>query len=573
MCNDWHSFIQKPRPMRISFHALILPLVLCLLPSLTTQAGIVLQPAVGTDPKLIAEVQRTIDAFNAIASEKLGVTLDKDVYVRLCPTEACYVDVLRNEAGYRDDKALLVGHVSNGLSSPGKNKVFLRLINPAGLAVARSTTAHELTHMVQGQLVGQFGGMEKANRWIKEGMADWMGGLVANRLGSQTLEKWKLDRINNLRSGGNILDPDDMDAVSFDQWTHWMDQKRMPYEMADLMVMALADKKGDDIFPALVGYMKCMETLSLESTCFRENFSFGQSDFYADYKVWLKRALANGKGLEVVADGIATESTKLVEAAFAQAQILLRERLGSELPVTLRIFLLPDRAAMGAAIARELGRTPEEADKLARGTVSMWQDSVAFFDLSRLDTPERLAAITASTTAGRYLQVVGGSKGQLPWMAYGLREYIANASLDAMGLRPMANSMQARADILRKAGKGLPTLTELHTFEDYRKAQGKYGSAIVTQYASAAVDQLVINKGATTLGSWVRASKEGTDPRAVFADSQGEPLEPLCEALDGQAKRAARVENLQAGFDGKCPPPARFDESTALTCRHAPPSQ
>ncbi|PLK50757.1 hypothetical protein [Uliginosibacterium sp. TH139] len=517
----------------------LLVALLSLVVWLPAQAGIILHVAAGTDAKLAAEVQRSIDAFNGIAAEHFGVTLDKPTFVNLCPSEACYIESLRAERGYSADKAEQVGRLTSGLATPGKNTVFLKLTNPAGLANARFTMAHELTHMLQGQLVGQFGGMERANRWIKEGMADWMGALVAKRLGSQSLEKWRLDRVNRLRGASDPVAPGEMDGLSFDAWTRLMDQKRLPYEMADLMMMALAEKKGEGIFPALVAYMQCMDSFSLESTCFREHFGLAQREFYAGFEGWYQQAMKGGKALEMVAEGDIPEASQaLVEAAFGQAQGLLRERLGSALPITLRVFLLPDRAAMSAAIARELGRSQEEADKLARGSSSLWQDSVVFFDLGRLDTPERLAAITASTVTGRYLQVVGSNKGQLHWLGNGLRDYIASAALDALALRSLAESHRLRSDNLRLAGKGLPSLGELQTAESYRKAQGKYGASVVVHYAAAAVDQLVADKGAATLGKWVRASKAGGDPAETFSGSFGESAGAVGEALDVRLKGA-----------------------------------
>jgi hypothetical protein len=511
---------------------------------LSANATIMLEAAPDTHPKLTAEVQRTIDSFNAIASEELGVTLDKNVFIRLCPSEVCYVNALRNDAGYSYDKAQLTGRVSGGTTFPDKRLILLNILNPSGLPFARAVVAHELTHMLQSQIAGDIA-YQRSNRWIKEGMADWMGALVSNKLGSESIEKWRLDRINRLRAATNPLAPGNMDEVSFEQWTHWMDEKRLPYEMVDLMMMSLAEQKGSGIFKALVAYFGCVQSFSFESTCFKNHFGIAQRDFYAKTETDLKNALVGGKALELIAaEGIPPESVRLVENAFAQSQTLLQENFESDLPITFRIFLLPDTTAMSSAIAHELGRSSEEADKLAKGTSSLWQDSLMFLDLSRLNTAERLASTTASAVTGRYLQLIGREKGKFRWLNMGLRDYVAIATLDALRLRTEAESTQQRTEALNTASKGLPALAELQTLDAYRKAASKYGNTVVAQYSATAVRLLIAENGAAALGNWVLHSKTAIDPQTAFTAIFGETTNMSTETLNTRVKDQIAKNNL-----------------------------
>ncbi|GAA5164661.1 hypothetical protein [Viridibacterium curvum] len=495
------------------------------------QAGVTMKPMDGVAPALVVELRRTIEAFGGILKQEFGFTEDIDARVVVCPTEACYYEVLRKDGGYSHERAELTARATGGVTGVARNTIYIKLLSPTGLSRARFVMAHELTHIVQGKLIGSAAGMERANRWIKEGMADWVGALVANRLGDQSFAKWQLDRINSVRMASNPVAPQDLGEVSFMQWTTWTDQRRQPYEMADLMFMALAEKKEAEFPAAMMGYMRCMGTFSRESTCFRDSFGVTQRDFHREFPEWLQRAYAGGKAVEVVAGRVAADKAAVIEAAHAQTQRLLSEHLGEGLTISMRIFLAEDSEEMAQLLVRELGYTVADAERSVRGSTSIWQGSVAILDAGRLSTDERLAASTASLLVGRHLQLAGNSRGQFAWMAFGLREYMASLCLETMGLRSSAASQQLRQEQLRAAKRALPALVTLATTDAYRQAQREHGAAVVLGQVVSAAELLVQKSGWARIAEWVRATKTAADPGEVFASSFGLSAERFSEQL------------------------------------------
>ncbi|MFT3735474.1 MAG: hypothetical protein QM776_10680 [Rhodocyclaceae bacterium] len=482
-------------------------------------------------PALVVELRRTIDAFGGILKQEFGFAEEIDARVVVCPTEACYYDVLRKDAGYSHERAELTARATGGITGVASNTIYIKLLNPAGLSRARFVMAHELTHIVQGKLIGSASGMERANRWIKEGMADWVGALVANRLGDQSFSKWQLERINTMRMASNPVAPQDMDDVDIRQWTIWTDQRRQPYEMADLMLMALAERKGPELPAAMMGYMRCIDSLSRESSCFRDNFGVAQRDFYREFPEWLQRAYAGGKSVEVVAGSVAADKVALIEAAHAQTQRLLGEHLGEGLTISMRIFLAQDSEEMSRLIIRELGYTEADAERAVRGSMSMWQGSVAIFDTGRLKTDEQLVATTASMLMGRHLQLAGSSRNQFAWLAFGLREYMASLCLEAMGLRSPEASQKLRQEQLRAAKRALPALATLASTDAYRQAQREHGTAVVLGQVVSAVELLSRNGGWKGIAAWLRALKTATDAGQAFETAFAIPQERFAERL------------------------------------------
>lgn len=391
------------------FVRLLLPLLVWFL-SLPAQAGISLYAAPGSSPALVAEIQKTIDAFNGIVKEEIGATLDEDIQVRLCPSNDCYIEDLRQEARYDLDRAREAA-ITHGVAVQWPRLMILvKLAGINDLSVTRQMIAHELTHMLQRHFSGQVG--DKANRWIREGMADWMGALVASRMtggtgmAAERLSLWRFERLNVLSLLPQRLSAKELDDADFERWLAWVNEKRQPYAASDLMMLTLAERLGDGIFPALKGYLECVSGFSFESTCFRKHFGLEQKSFYADYETGLTQALKGNGRVEIVADEADEAELQQVDKAYREGLERLKTRFGKDLPISIRIYLHPDRDAMTLSVAKTLGLNPGDATRLTDYGVFL-NGLALHLDLGRLSSPERLAEAIQASQTQYYISLVG----------------------------------------------------------------------------------------------------------------------------------------------------------------------
>ena len=240
-----------------------------------------------------AEVQNTISKFSAALKDEAGIAFDADVQVILAPSKDRYEQLLRERGGFALDDASLSSEVTGGMSIPHKNLVLLYLKDNIWMGRLRLITAHELTHVLQHQLAKSASSSDKAPRWLSEGMADWVAGLVSQRMGTKTMATWKDELLDSLSGSRNMLKPAEVTRAKLNDWNLWNKQKRRPYEYAGLMMLKLAERQDKTILPNLASYYRCLNSFSFESTCFRESFGVKEDEFYQSISAYMASEFSN----------------------------------------------------------------------------------------------------------------------------------------------------------------------------------------------------------------------------------------------------------------------------------------
>lgn len=484
----------------------------------------------GTDEKLAAAVQKSLESYNAILKQELGVELQKSARIDICPNLECYRNK-RWEGGLRGDQLDKAVRSTSGTANAGKRQITVKLMRASQLKNVNKLVSHELTHFLQNEL------SEDSNRqpnWIHEGMADFVGALVAQKMGSQSFDKWKLDLVNQLRSAENYPSPKVLSEIANSSYSDWRDltdqYKGRNYAMADLMMAYLYEQKGRKLFDALIGYYRCLSgSFTSETTCFTQNFAVAPEPFYRDVEVWVSAELAKSGGLEVVSNGqdaIAAE----MESNYQIAQSFLENKLGRKLGITMRILLSSSKEELVEHYAQELGLSDEDALKRAnRGNGWSWQDSLAFVDISRLNSAEKRSRVLGQIAMGRYLQTRAGNMNKTYWLYSGLREWMSEQLLEKLGHKSRADLLTQRAQA--KSEKGAPALSELLTQDDWNKAIKKYGATTVLQVAIQATESLIDKKGLPALADWVDQNKQLKGSPEAFTKAFGETQLAFAESL------------------------------------------
>lgn len=473
----------------------------------------------GADARLVAEVQKAMDAYGDIIKDELGLTLNKSALVIICPTEKCYFDKL-GDFGLTGADRDKTARLTNGIADDERRRILVKLTSPSLLGMANRLVARTLTYFLQSELAA--GSTSRTSPWIQEGMADFVGALVAQKLRTQSFDKWKLEVVNSLRRARGYPMPEDLAGISYRDWRVLMDKTQgKNYLMADLMMAYLYELKGRALFGEMAAYYRCLGgALNWEKTCFTQHFGIAPDIFYPQVQAWVKTTLADGGGVEVVAvgqDALASEIGKVYE----QAQKQLEQLVGRKLGITMRIQLGVDEQDTVWQVVDELGVSEEEAaQRVKQGW--FWQDSLIFMDPTRINTPVKRAEAIGSLIMGRYLQLQAGNLDQMHWLFRGLRYWMAEQVLNAQGFQAPADAEQRRLAVLVKAKKALPALTSLSTAAGWNSAVKKYGTDVVRQYTMAAMQSLLHKRDGAVIALWLDASQKHRDASVAFTQVFGE---------------------------------------------------
>jgi hypothetical protein len=275
-------------PKLLSILSLLISASLCI----PANAEIALTVESGITPEVEAEVHNTIREFSAVLKDEADIMFETNVQVMLVPSKERYEQLLRERGGFASQEASITSEVTGGVCIPHKNLVLLYLKDTIWMGRLRLITAHELTHVLQNQLAKNSSSFIKAPRWLSEGMADWVAGLVSQRMGTKTMATWKDELLDSLSGSRNMLKPTEVARANLNDWVLWNKQKRRPYEYASLMMLSLAERNNTSTFPSLTSYFRCLNSFSFEATCFRESFGVKEDDFYQEFSAYMASELS-----------------------------------------------------------------------------------------------------------------------------------------------------------------------------------------------------------------------------------------------------------------------------------------
>lgn len=498
---------------------------LCLSVGLAQAEVMEIRAEPGADEKLVAAVTKAMESYNRMLKEELGLELQKSVRIDICPTEEIYRNKLY-DFGLRGAEGEKVARSTGGIANSSQRRILVKLGSASQLKRANMLVAHEMTHFLTSELSD---GSARANSWMNEGMAEFVAALVAQKMGSQSFEKWKLEVVNNLRLADSYPMPQDLVDISgknYDKWRDLTDKFRgKNYSMANLMMVYLYEQKGRKFFGELFEYQRCLSsTFTSENTCFTKNFGVEQEQFYPQVQAWVKVTLGQAGGLEVVDNGQTAVATE-VGQNYVVAQVLLEEKLGRKLGVTIRMILSKNQEEMVSQLAEELGLSAEDAAKRSKISGWLWQDSLLFLDTNRTNTLEKRADMLGQLAMGRYLQLRAGSMNHVYWLYAGLKDWMSAQLLEKLGMQTPEQRLALRQNILGNAKKGVPALAELTSLADWNKAVNKYGSMVVRQVAAEAAYALLAKKDGPVLGQWIELNKQLKGSPEAFLQVFGEPVD------------------------------------------------
>ena len=194
--------------------------------------------------------------------------------------EGSYGRVLQREGATRE-RALRIARSSRAISLGAKSVIVVCAAKNRTPEVRLRIITHEMFHQFQEHL----GGQTPAHNWLREGSAKMAEIQLLEWSGEGALSTNRQNLIRFLAKMPGTADPAEMNESGRD-WTRLVEQKKYPYQVAELMTDYLMRQKGKD---AILRYFSDLRQYGNRETAFFRAFGVGHRQFVQDYRAYIVR--------------------------------------------------------------------------------------------------------------------------------------------------------------------------------------------------------------------------------------------------------------------------------------------
>ncbi len=473
------------------------------------------------DAEMLGDVHIAADSFNDIMQKDLQVHLSDDVKVYAAQSSKAYETILVREFHMSAEDAARVAKISGGWTS---GRTHITALNGAagvmdGANERINTTGHELFHQLQYELSNGKDTDEKALFWLEEGSADYIGAHIAEKAGKQSLEKWQLDRINEMRSLQHYAAPQELQHCTLEQRKMLMEQKKHAYQISDLMVIyLLSQEPPEQRYLKLVQYFRELGQTGDGEKAFEKTFNRSVQRFLEDFDRWFKRKMQEPAEIKFVAQrGVSDRQVEEIRRQAALTRNFFRSAWGADLRGEYRIILTADQQDFSKAIASGLAMKETEAAKMAEQSLWVENSSTVFLNAGRLqDQRQEIFSSAAMMTRILQGQTASNAVAGLEWLGRGSAYLVGVQMLGKAGFGTLPQYKEAWLQSIRTANSGVPALKELKTIQDWDKNQSRYGQDLMSNTAELAAAYLAERYGMQSIYQWYLATGELEDAEQAF---------------------------------------------------------
>ena len=473
-----------------------------------------------------ADVQKGVAGFAALMEEQgIGTAggLSHGVKVFAAATQEDYVTVLAREFDLSADEAGEVAQISGGWTGGSRH---ITAINGGADVMSSpqdrwSTTAHELFHQMQYELSGGQDTDEKALFWLGEGSADYVGALVAERLGGKSAQKDSKDTLNVLLSAPKMARIEDLQHVTQQGRHELMGEDFHSYPLSDLMTLYLIEHYGgDQPLARMADYFRALRTEKTGEAAFEKTFGVSLEDFLREYGAWWQQERTLGAHVAYTVRPGASGVEAALKQAFASGRRRAEAKLGVRLVGEYDIVLCASREDMAQAAQEWCGIDAEQAQKLAAGSLWVQSGSTVLVDVSAMQKP-RERTFTMGVLATRMLtaQESGPHARGITWLDRGMGYLMGVACLLEENGGTLGMYQQAWQEDL--TGRPLPALTVLATDDGWAKGAQMTDSDTLSELAQLACSRLVQEHGWGAYRQYLRELARTKDAEKAFQKAYG----------------------------------------------------
>lgn len=266
---------------------LLLALLVAILLSIpaVANAAITVTHEPGVGPEVVRDLHETVKAFDAVLQSTFRSTLD-EVKVIVCPDDQSVVTVLERETQQKltdqDVKAaymwgglkqqiIVVNAKTGEMKKPWERAEILSmfLIRQWQWELRGKKLPDEIKVETKGILDGLF--------WLDQGLADYIGAMVAEKRGLRSLEKWKSERVEYFSHSNTKqpMKPQDTQIMAVRSWAMFIIERAV-YK-ADLFIAYFLEQESNK-------KLALMPDFYLKSANTEDVIGLWQSTFKLDYK-------------------------------------------------------------------------------------------------------------------------------------------------------------------------------------------------------------------------------------------------------------------------------------------------
>lgn len=474
----------------------------------------------------LADVKKAAAAFDELTQEKLGTERHHSVKVYVAASDADYREILKDKFSLDDDEAAEIAAISGGWSG---GSLHVTAINAkAGVMDSHSdryaTTAHELFHQLQYELSHGRDTDKEALFWLEEGSADYVGAMMAEKLGGRKLARWQLDVRDDLLGAAKPADPSELIHLEFAERKSIMKKDLHAYEMADMMTSFLLSRFDEgQRGQKLAAYFSALGTGKSGEEAFSETFGLTLDDFLTEFASWWQQQKTQPAVIHVEAgEGVASEQADFIEAQTTAVQDLLQRRFGTTLRGEYMLVLASGKDQLAEAVHTHSDMTLVEAKKDVGQSLWLENGSTLFLDAAALDSRrQQIFSLGVMLTRVMEAQAMGGTDKEVAWLARGMTYLIGTQRLGEEGLGSMDDYRRTWYSVLEENGR-FPDAASLVTPKSYEQAVASFGDESCSIIAELTADDLVTSHGWQSFAKWLRAANlNGGDGEKAFRSIYG----------------------------------------------------
>lgn len=495
------------------------------------------------DESLMQDVRQAADAFDAMLDETMQAHLHRDIQLYVGADEAAYQYILEREFSLEADDARSIAQISGGWT--GGRRAITAINGKAGVMADRSdrisTTAHELFHQMQYELSDGNDTDDKALFWLEEGSADYVGALLAERLGGKPAQKWILDVRLELMRATQTAAPDQLQHASMNERKALMRKDLHTYQMADLMTWHLMEvhAKGQET-AKLAEYFRQLKAVKDGETAFENTFGTALREYLAEFaRWWQAEQQSPAKLFFEPRPGVSAETVQAMQGQAEAVQELFLRRMGTQLHGQYQFILSPDQQDLAKAVRQYCGVTEKKAAELAGSSLWLENGSTVLINMEQLSEP-RQQVFTMGVLLMRVMQGqrMASVNHGIEWLTRGAGYILGVARLGEAGYGTWAQYQQSWIETLRKSGR-MPVLGSMSTEEGYRKAADSLSDDAASLMAEYAAAELVNRYGWQSLTQWQETARKTGDARRAFRQVFGQSVEAFEDAVQQKMQRLA----------------------------------
>ncbi len=478
------------------------------------------------------EAQADVDLFRQVLQDDFAVPFHGTTTLYLCADDK-YEEVLEQKMHLKQAEAKWQDKQSGGLSNFDRRLVAVR--NQSAITTERIraiTIAHELFHQVQGQLdQGRTNGLMM---WMIEGTADFMGVCVAEKAGTLTLDIYKQRQLNVLRNSLHRVDPVELFSPKREVWNKFMEQKKEPYAMADLMVIYLLEHYPKEQSGELIAnYFRQAGNLNNGEKAFSQVFGMTKKEFLIGFNSWLEAAIAAPAEIEISAGaGVSSQSADYAERGAFLARQFIRDNLGQDIKSSLKIILCSDEASYVEAMHKNIGVSLDDAKIRAKTETCIFVENTILLNTEKQDSPiqQKFIAAIAFMRCFEDQMLPSSVKEPTAWLIRGSGGVVGAHALSVEGI-PFYRNQQYWLECLSRGGK-IPALSEMKTGEQWKNASTTYGIDTVSLLSDSAAAYLLQKHGMHSLLVWLEAVRAGDGQEEAFSKAYNMTLDQFYNEFD-----------------------------------------